>query len=172
MGYKESAVIIFPHLKEFSFLPCHCMKYIYHTWMLAVIPKPKLRLNKLANGDWLFSGSSHTYTHHPMHQLQVISKTLLYGYSIKVEWRAVRRWQLHHIGLQSLYTALHIATKCNKISKCSKNIEAHQSIRLRCSGSHSMSVRVADICQDTVRDIQRRNHVLSLRLTSPVQPLE
>ena len=99
---------------------------------------------------------------------QVISKTLLYGYSIKVEWRSVRRLQLHHIGLQSLYTALHIATKCNKISKCSKNIEAHQSIRLRCSGSHSMSVRVADICQDTVRDIQRRNHVLSLRLTSPV----
>ena len=58
-----------PHLKELSFLPCQCMKYIYHTWMLAVIPKPNLRLNKLANGDWLFSGSSHTYTHPPMHQL-------------------------------------------------------------------------------------------------------
>ena len=51
------------------FLPGLCIKYIYHTGTLAVAPEPKSKLKKHANRDGLFTGSSHTYTHHPRHHL-------------------------------------------------------------------------------------------------------
>ena len=145
----KSATNIFPNQsinqsinqKSFSFF-CQVtvLNIIYHTWILAVIPAPKSKWNKRVKRGGLFSGSSYTYTHHPRHQLlSNIEYSAMWScnYSRKVGMACsgeVRWCQPRQFGLQFLSTALHIATKCNEISKYSKTIEAHRNIRLLYSG--------------------------------------